>query len=645
MKRLRSLLIPMLCLSLCACGARHAAKAGLGPIITDEMLAAASARSTDSAVAASVKEGVRHLRSSRYEQAGKSFSQGLRLNPSDANLHFLNALSYHLRSLSGDQSMLDFAEAGYALSLRFDSGNYWAAYLLGHVYFEQKRFVDAQNQFSYALIFAPEKPAFLRAMAAASYYAKSVDLSHWAAEKSLRADPRSVASWRAAAITRAAVGDFAGAREGLGTYQKLLVSLPASPETAYASAAERVEDWRDFYDGLLLAQAPAETPSVFGTDSKPEGRSLDLGDTGTSNYYDTPGTQPAAGPTPTADPASAMPSEDPPAGPASVEPRANIPKMTLVDVVIIRTEENRSQAMGVNLLDGIKATLTGTLYAFNRVTGFSQGGAGAYAMTHTIAPTLALAGLQYNLNIFNDGINKAEVLARPSLLAVDNRPSTFYSGAVLHVQLDSNNSDGSLVDVPVGITMSVTPTFLDADTVSLTVHAERSFIDARNEKLGFSVFSQTSQTRVDANAVLRFGETLVLSGLSENSTDRSKSGVPFLQAIPGVQYLFARRTQAQTKSSVLILLSPNKQRYADDITASAQGAEAAAREAPKSVHVDALRRKAKIPVRTNVDAVIAELQRGRYFREIRTGDLQLDAWHDADSIVGSLKRSLGFLYE
>ncbi len=59
-----------------------------------------------------------------------------------------------------------------------------------------------------------------------------------------------------------------------------------------------------------------------------------------------------------------------------------------------------------------------------------------------------LLGLEYNLNIFNDGKNKAEVLARPSLVATENQTSEFFSGGELHVQLSSQNSDGSMVDIP-----------------------------------------------------------------------------------------------------------------------------------------------------------------------------------------------------
>lgn len=624
------------CVLLAGCAARRTEHARLGPVVSDEILAAAEGAPQGGPLADAVKQGVRKLRRGRYEAAGKDFAAGLRLNPTDGNLHFLNALSFHLRSLSGDRSLLDQAEAGYALSLRFDKDNHWASYLLGHVYFEQKRYADAQNQFSYASLQDPENPVILRALAVASYYAGQPDLGRWAAERSLAGDPSSSTAWRAAALSRAALGDGAAARQGLSAYRERLGASPRAP-FAYDSAARAVDSWLGFHGGrATLAQG------VFGTASAPEGQVLDLGDKA-DNFDDTqlPGPPPATKPA-AAKPGAPAASPAPATAPAA--PQAPLPRMTLVDVVIIRTEENRSQSKGVNLLEGLKATLTGTLYAFNRVTGYSAGGADAGAMTHTIAPTLALAGLEYNLNIFNDGISKAEVLARPSLLAVDGKPSAFYSGSVLHVQLNSNLADGTVVDVPIGITLNVTPTFLDDETVNIAVHAERSFIESRDEKLGFTVFSQTAKTSVDATATLRFGETMVLSGLAEQETTRSKSGVPFLQSVPGVQYFFSNKTTGEFKTSVLVLISPNRHRYADGDITPERAAQQGAKTAPQTEHTRAARRRARLPVLSNIDATLAHLARSQSLREIRTGDLRLDEWHDSDSLFGAFKRALSFLY-
>ena len=244
-------------------------------------------------------------------------------------------------------------------------------------------------------------------------------------------------------------------------------------------------------------------------------------------------------------------------------------------------------------------------------------------------------------------MNKAEVLARPSLLALDNQTSMFYSGAVLHVQLNSNNSDGSLVDVPVGINLSVTPTFIDDNTIRIKVHADRSFIESKDEKLGFQSFSQTSKTSVDATAVMKFGETMILSGLSENETTKSKSGVPILQSIPLIQSFFSQKTEQQTKKSVMILLAPHKARLSSEHMTPHELKEmkAAQRKGPQAVeHLKALKKKEGLSGKDNLEAVYEEMATTKFYKEFQSGDLRLDEWHNSDSLAGSIKRVLGFLW-
>lgn len=627
MKKINALLLTLALLapSFSGCASSGSARRPRLDPAVDRMLAEASEKPSGK-TAADAAAGIKALRKGRYPEAQKHFEAGLRLDPENGSLHFLNGLSYHLRSLGGDQAMLQLAESGYALALRFDQDNYWASYFLGHVYFTQKRYKDAQNQFSYALLYAPEDADFLRGLAVASYYAQDLGAGGWAAEKALKLEPSKPSGWRAAALLRAAQGDAKGADEALARFKELSAKAPgASGEWTAERLAARVADWKAFHE---RNPEPGKTAgSVFSAGAQAEGKPVDLGDGG--DNYD--GDAAAAA-------ALVAPADGKPANP-------NAPKMALVDVVILSTEETRSQSKGVNLLAGLKATLGGTLYGYKWTS--ARGSGGASGRASTISPTFTLEGLSYNLNIWNDGVNKAEVLARPSLLAVENQTSQFYSGAILHVQLNSNNSDGSLVDVPVGINLSVTPSFLDDETVRVKVHADRSFIESRSEKLGFSAFSQTSKTSVDATAVMRFGETLILSGLTENETSKSKSGVPILQSIPIVQWFFSNKNEAETKKSVMILLSPQKARRASEHMTPAEIKELkkASKLGAQAVdHLKSLKKKEGLAGKDNLDAVFEQLAGTKFYREFQTGDLRLDEWHNSDSLAGSLKRVLGFFW-
>ncbi|HAT72649.1 MAG TPA: hypothetical protein DCS63_07520 [Elusimicrobia bacterium] len=642
MKKINSSLLSLLLLapafSGCASTAQTARRAPLNPSV-DRMLDDVARRPSDSKVSASIRAGIKAIRKGRYADAGKSLAAGLRVDPVNGNLHFLNALAYHLSSLSGDQAMLDLAESGYATALRFDPDNYWASYFLGHVYFTQKRYKDAQNQFSYALLYVPGDAEFLRALATASYYEQSLETAGWAAEKAVALDPLQPSGWRIAALTRAAKGDFKEAEEGFLKYQALTglkagkKNSGASQEWTTAYLRNRIDDWKAFHR-RHPAIVQAASPGVFKAPVQAEGKPLSVA--GQEDNYDDSDENTAQNIPPGPAPA--------PFSTATKLDEAE-PKMTLVDVVLLSTEESRSQSKGVNLLAGLKATLTGTLYAYKYIN--ARGSGGASGRSTTVAPTFTLDNMTYNLNIWNDGVSKAEVLARPSLLAVENQTSQFYSGAVLHVQLNSNNSDGSLVDVPVGINLSITPTFVDNETIRIKVHADRSFIEARSEKLGFNYFSQTSKTSVDATAVMKFGETLILSGLSENETTKAKSGVPFLQSIPLIQSLFSNKTEQEMKKSVMILICPQKaHRAAEHMTpAEAKELRKAMRKGPAAVaHLKALKAKEGLDTKDNLDAVYEEIYKGRYYKEFQSGDLHLDAWHNSDSMIGAIKRVLGFLW-
>ena len=317
----------------------------------------------------------------------------------------------------------------------------------------------------------------------------------------------------------------------------------------------------------------------------------------------------------------------------------------MIDVIILSTEESRSQAKGVNLLSGLQATLTGTLYARTRKLG-TEGGDDASSQTTTnFSPTLSLASLTYNLNIFNDGVNKAEVLARPTLLAVENQTSKFYSGAVLHVEIRGTVADeGSLRELPIGLHMAVTPRFHDDDTVEIVVHAQRDNIEERFQETSVRAFAQVTTTSVDATAVLKFGETLILSGLAEHENASSRDGVPILQSIPILQYLFSRKEDEQSRKSVIVLLTPRKPEVVDGKVAARDPDALAGREPPRNVHTKELRNSLGIEKTSNLEAALHMLSGSALYRVVRQGDLFLDAWTDNDTLADALRRTLGFFY-
>ena len=561
-----------------------------------------------------------------FHKASTIFKEGLKLNPANGHLHFLNALSYHMMSLSGDIRMLSLAESGYLTALKFDNANYIAAYLLGHLYFEQKRFSNAQNQFAYALMYAPQNLKILRALSVATYYNGDLSLAQWSAQRAYEMDSNSSQNIRALIFSKAAAGKISEARIAFNEY-KQISSTGAGNSIAHIEArttdmvSGRIDDWKNYYAyaGNTIFDNSSDSEDILGGDETDD--EIDEDD---SDDYTV---------------------DDPPEKSGSSQgPKTKFPKMALIDVVILRTEEVRSQSKGINLLDGLRTTLSGTLFGYNWTKGKNSVGESLDSSSMYIAPSFNLLDLEYNLNIFNDSANKAEVLARPSLLAVEHETSKFFSGRELQVQLSSNNSDGSMVDIPIGIHLHVTPIFYGDDNIKVTIHASKTFLESLSEEVGFTAFSQMAKTSVDATAVMKFGETLILSGLTENEKENSKSGVPLLQSIPGVQYLFSRDEQSETKKSILILLTPRKARYLND-NVSIERLESSVdhNRGSYGTYTSELKKKEKIV--SNIDAILFHLSKeSSFYRQFRSGDLELDSWNNEDTICGAIKRVLGFMY-
>ena len=578
-----------------------------------------------------IKKCIKQIELAKYDEATKIISEGLRLSPDNGHLHFLNALSYHMQSLNGNKKMLDLAQTGYLTALKFDDTNYWASYLLGNVYFKKKEYKKAQNHFAQGLLYDNKNPYLLRGLAVTSYYSNDIALNTWAAKRAYEVDPDNIASLKNLIFAQAAAGKTKIAKETLKKFNKVLNDKKQRDDNNYMRelsfdiVSNRVNDWKNYHE---IAQL-----NIFGSD---DDRSTDSFDhDSSSDSSDDDSLSDSSDDDTDDDSSDNTASNNDTENNTNKKEKVNLPKMTLVDVVIIKTEEVKSQAKGINLLEGLKTTMSGTIYNRTKT---------ATSDSESSTVQFDLTGITYNFNIFNDGANKAEVLARPSLLAVENKKSRFHSGSKLHVQLDSSNGDDSMDEVDIGINLEITPKFYGNDTIQITVHAQRSSLETLSEEVGFTAFTQTSQTSVDATAVLKFGETLILSGLTVNSNDNTKSGVPLLQDIPGLQYLFSRAVQEEVRKSILILLTPRKPRYYNEILTHGERANLEDEANKKETYYTRLLINKERISTTNSDAILSHLGNNQLYRQFRKGDLKLDDWNNADTFMGSLKRMAGFLY-
>jgi general secretion pathway protein D len=332
-------------------------------------------------------------------------------------------------------------------------------------------------------------------------------------------------------------------------------------------------------------------------------------------------------------------------------------KMAVVDVVIISTEEDNTQAMGVNLLDGLKIQFGSpsnlTPAYSNTKNRNSQSmidnlnplnNTNTYAPGSVITRQINIPAVSYSLNIANANSRRNEVLARPTLVALGNQTSNFFSGVDVNAAAVSNGQ-GSAVQIQkeVGVKLAVTPEFLPNNQIKLNIAAERTFLANPNSSVVFDFRLDTTKTMVNANVVMKFGETLILSGLSERDQSRDKDGVPLLQDIPLIQYFFSRNVERDYYKSVLILLTPRKAQYTnraeEDMAADSINAS------PTDLALSEFEAKYRpwfkpIP---NIGEITHSLENSALYREFRTGDMAA-SWQTSLSRSDRLKAAIDFLF-
>lgn len=333
--------------------------------------------------------------------------------------------------------------------------------------------------------------------------------------------------------------------------------------------------------------------------------------------------------------------------------------MVLVDVVIMRTEDSIGTRHGLNLLSALSmqygrqnsSNLTRTVA--ENTGGYSDGSSTVASTTTSLTRAINIPMLTYSLNIVNSNSNLNEVLARPTLAALEGVRSDFFSGSTLNAAVVSTNSMGGnavQIEKEIGVKLSVLPVYLPDNRIRLAVDAQRTFLKPPSNDVNFTYKLETSKVMVNANVVMEFGETLVLGGLSEKETNNARDGVPLLQDIPGVQYLFSARNTSNFQRSVLLLITPRAPQYTSQADAAsankaqAPGAPGATGEDSASMKELRARYGDWFKPYPNLASVFNHLNKSSVYREFRTGDVTLETWDRQDSLLLRLRQALDFLF-
>ncbi|MDP6735622.1 MAG: hypothetical protein QF732_03900 [Nitrospinaceae bacterium] len=226
----------------------------------------------------------------------------------------------------------------------------------------------------------------------------------------------------------------------------------------------------------------------------------------------------------------------------------------LIKVAFIELTHNNSSDMGIDAI-------------FNGSIGGGEGN----ALTAGTAFDLGGSGglVQFNYDDVSVEMNalaeegRIEILSRPSILTRNNREALISVGSLVpFMQVGSVNSvTGVPIPQyeyePIGISLRVTPYITPHGLVELSLFPEISETTAEkievSEGLNLPVFATRSAQTV---VVTPNGKTVIIGGLMQDNKVETVRKVPFLGDIPILGSLFKHTELKDTKTELLIFLTP-----------------------------------------------------------------------------------------
>ena len=163
----------------------------------------------------------------------------------------------------------------------------------------------------------------------------------------------------------------------------------------------------------------------------------------------------------------------------------------------------------------------------------------------------------------------AYTLARPSLVALSGQSATFLAGGEVPIPVPSAGSDTISIEYKeFGIRLTLTPTVVDRNRITLKVAPEVSELDYSNavQIQGIQVPALTVR-RTDTSVSLADGESFVISGLISTNNRSTINKFPGLGDIPVLGAFFRDSNISREEKELLMIVTPH---LVQPLTANAQ---------------------------------------------------------------------------
>ena len=146
----------------------------------------------------------------------------------------------------------------------------------------------------------------------------------------------------------------------------------------------------------------------------------------------------------------------------------------------------------------------------------------------------------------------AQILSKPKILTKSGTSARVIVGGEIPI-VATGVGGGTIQWKEFGIKTEILPKILPDDYIDIVMTTEVSRLDYANQAGGYPAIMKREAS---SSIKVKSGQTIALAGLIETKKEQTSSGIPLLSDIPVLGVLFSRKTMNETKTNVLIFVTP-----------------------------------------------------------------------------------------
>lgn len=238
-------------------------------------------------------------------------------------------------------------------------------------------------------------------------------------------------------------------------------------------------------------------------------------------------------------------------------------KSVLIEVTVAEVNLTDAEQLGVEWALNNSVT-QGAIWAAGTMGGLGLGAGGLTIRRFSQAgsPRMVINALATQ--------NKARILSSPRILARNGELAIIQVGQEVPIITSQQTTTTATNFVPgaapsagilqsvqyknTGVILKVKPVIHSGDRIDIDVSQEVS--SAQSTTTGVTTSPTISTRKLDTKLSLKDGTTVLLGGLMSSNQNNTSNGIPLLKDIPGIGQLFRSDNDTQTKTELIVLITP-----------------------------------------------------------------------------------------